>query len=216
MEEKNMEFLFDAAGRVLEASRQNELSINKQINKAEEINNDLKRTIEKLNQTKNEINNILREDVIQNEINFEIKKTLDDNSKIVAKEITKKVLTNFQEANYLAIEASEIYKKAIKWSIWKLFFFALIFFILSISVIVVYYRFYLPREINALNQKKEILTQDIQLMQNNIDQLKKLGGDINFVNCDDNNIIVKCVEVIPEKVFFSNDGKKEFHILKLK
>ena len=37
MEEKNMEFLFDAAGRVLEASRQNELSINKQINKAEEI-----------------------------------------------------------------------------------------------------------------------------------------------------------------------------------
>lgn len=145
MEEKNMEFLFDAAGRVLEASRQNELSINKQINKAEEINNDLKRTIEKLNQTKNEIN-------------FEIKKTLDDNSKIVAKEITKKVLTNFQEANYLAIEASEIYKKAIKWSIWKLFFFALIFFILSISVIVVYYRFYLPREINALNQKKEILT----------------------------------------------------------
>ena len=203
MEEKNMEFLFDAAGRVLEASRQNELSINKQINKAEEINNDLKRTIEKLNQTKNEIN-------------FEIKKTLDDNSKIVAKEITKKVLTNFQEANYLAIEASEIYKKAIKWSIWKLFFFALIFFILSISVIVVYYRFYLPREINALNQKKEILTQDIQLMQNNIDQLKKLGGDINFVNCDDNNIIVKCVEVIPEKVFFSNDRKKEFHILKLK
>ena len=200
MEEKNMEFLFDAAGRVLEASRQNELSINKQINKAEEINNDLKRTIEKLNQTKNEIN-------------FEIKKTLDDNSKIVAKEITKKVLTNFQEANYLAIEASEIYKKAIKWSIWKLFFFALILFILSMSVIVVYYKFYLPREINLLNQKKEILTQDIQVMQNNVDELKELGGNINFINCNDGKQIKKCVEVVPGK-FLEKNGR-EYHLLKL-
>lgn len=48
------------------------------------------------------------------------------------------------------------------------------------SVMVVYYKFYLPREINALDQKKEILTQDIQLMQNNIDQLKKLGGRYKF------------------------------------
>ncbi|MDN5047173.1 hypothetical protein O8C97_04890 [Aliarcobacter butzleri] len=198
MEEKNMEFLFDAAGKILEASMRNELSINKQINKAEEINNDLKKTIEKLNQTKYEINS-------------EIKKTLDDNSKIVAKEITKKVLSNFQEANDLAIKASEIYKKAIKWSIWKLFFFALILFILSMSVIVVYYKFYLPREINALNQKKETLTQDIQVMQN---ELKELGGNINFINCNDGKQSKKCVEVVPGK-FLEKNGK-EYHLLKLK
>ena len=52
------------------------------------------------------------------------------------------------------------------------------------SVIVVYYKFYLPREINLLNQKKEILTQDIQVMQNNVDELKELGGNINFINCN--------------------------------
>jgi translation initiation factor 2 beta subunit (eIF-2beta)/eIF-5 len=200
MEEKNMEFLFDAASRVLEASTRNELSINKQINKAEEINTDLKKTIEKLNQTKSEIN-------------VEIKKTLNDNSKTIAKEITKEVLNNFQEANNLAIEASEIYKKAIKWSIGKLFIFALILFLLTMLPIVVYYKFFLPKEINTLNQEKEILTQNIQVMQNNVDELKKLGGNINLINCNDGKQSKKCVEVVPIKVLERNG--KEYRLLKL-
>jgi cell division protein FtsB len=192
MEEKNMEFLFDAAG--------NELSINNQINKVEEINNDLKKTIEKLNQTKNEINS-------------EIKNSLNKNSKTIAEEITKEVITNFQEANDLAIEASEIYKKAIKWSIWKLFFFALILFILLILPIIVYYKFYLPKEINTLNQEKEILTQNIQVMQDNVDELKKLGGNINLINCNDGKQSKKCVEVVHGKVLEING--KEYRLLKL-
>jgi translation initiation factor 2 beta subunit (eIF-2beta)/eIF-5 len=200
MEEKNMEFLFDAASRVLEASTRNELSINKQINKAEEINTDLKKTIEKLNQTKSEIN-------------VEIKKTLNDNSKTIAKEITKEVLNNFQEANNLAIEASENYKKAIKWSIGKLFIFALILFLLTMLPIVVYYKFFLPKEINTLNQEKEILTQNIQVMQNNVDELKKLGGNINLINCNDGKQSKKCVEVVPIKVLERNG--KEYRLLKL-
>jgi cell division protein FtsB len=200
MEEKNMEFLFDAAGRVLEASTRNELSINNQINKVEEINNDLKKTIEKLNQTKNEINS-------------EIKNSLNKNSKTIAEEITKEVITNFQEANDLAIEASEIYKKAIKWSIWKLFFFALILFILLILPIIVYYKFYLPKEINTLNQEKEILTQNIQVMQDNVDELKKLGGNINLINCNDGKQSKKCVEVVHGKVLEING--KEYRLLKL-
>lgn len=200
MEEKNMEFLFDAASRVLEASTRNELSINKQINKAEEINTDLKKTIEKLNQTKSEIN-------------VEIKKTLNDNSKTIAKEIIKEVLNNFQEANNLAIEASEIYKKTIKWSSGKLFIFALILFLLTMLPIVVYYKFFLPKEINTLNQEKEILTQNIQVMQNNVDELKKLGGNINLINCNDGKQSKKCVEVVPSKVLERNG--KEYHLLKL-
>jgi len=169
--ERNMEFIFDSAAKLLKAATDNEDSINKLVQNANKNNASVKQIVDELKS-------------IQEAVDYTISNSLNRNSSLIADKITEEVLQEFKEANEWAIKASETYQKAVKYSFVKIILIPFVFFILVSSSLVLYYEYFLPERIESLVKMEKEL-------EKNIEELEKKGGLIKLYKCDG----IPCVKI---------------------
>lgn len=201
-DKQKLGFIYDCAYDLIEKAKTNEETVEKLASKAQDSQREIRDSINELNNT-------------TANINLTITKKINENTKHISDELTRDVLRRFKEANQYAEEAAKKYKNAVKWAAYKVFLFAIILFALVSLAIWMYYKQYLPKEIEELYNKKEYLLLDIKKLQDNLEELEKLNGNINISYCIDDvtKIHRKCVEVDPLSARYGNNGQ-DFRVLK--
>lgn len=201
-DKQKLGFIYDCAFDLIEKAKANEETVEKLASKTQYMQSKIDKSIDALNNT-------------TANINLTITKKINENVKYISNEVTRDVLKQFQEANQYAEEAAKKYKNAVKWAAYKVFLFAIILFALVSLAVFIYYKQYLPKEIEELYNKKQYLFLDIKKLQDNLEELEKLNGNINISYCTDDvtKINRKCVEVDPMSARYGKNGQ-DFRVLK--
>ncbi len=202
---QKVDILFDSAQNLFDVAEQQQDTIKKLIDNVDKNQRLLNSAIRSLNETSQNIE--------QNTIY-----KVDEKSKEIAQKITESTLVKFEEANEYAEEATKQYKKVANWSVLQTFLFTLTFFVFLSLVVFGYYKYFLPNEISNLNFQKNKLNSSIKEMQQNIKELKELGGNIKIRNCTINKETGetrKCVKIDTDWLE-SNfvDGNELYYIIK--
>lgn len=195
---EKIEFIFDSASKLLEASQNNEKSINILIKKSN-------KEIDLLNSSIIDLNDM------QYNIDDTIRCSLNKNSVEISNKIINKLTKDFSEANEYAREASEIYKNSVKWSVFKIFLFTIVLFCMLSGSIFFYYKTYLPKEIENMEFEKIILTSELSELESNINKLERLGAKTKITHCDNR----PCFPIDDSVGYYENKNKTEkYYIIK--
>ncbi|NVJ53927.1 MAG: hypothetical protein HWD90_09520 [Campylobacteraceae bacterium] len=150
-EKEKMIFLFKSASNLLDSVEDSKENLDKLIENYDLQNSNLQVNNRNLNKSIQELNN----SVIN--INEEIQKEVKSKSHAIADAVVNHINTNFKEANEYANEATEIYKNASSYIIYKVFFTSLFSFIFFTVITYFGYTWYLQDSIKRLENKNILL-----------------------------------------------------------
>lgn len=164
MERETEQIIFDCIGRLLRQANGNQQAVNS--------------LIEKLDNNVTEYS--AKHNFFQKEIKNSITKTLEDS---VSNQLDK-IIKEFEAAKEKAEIAANLYEESSKKASWRMTWRGVLLILLSAVITYTFLYFYVPspREINRLIEQRDVL-------QNDIEQLKKSGALTKLSTCDNRTCV---------------------------